>query len=322
MSRTAVAFAAVFAAACVSPLAAEAADWPTRPVRIISPASPGGASDTFARILAEHFGETFGQRFYVENRTGAGGLIGAAAAANAEPDGYTLVTSSIAYTVIAPSAATNPGFDPKRSFTHIAYIGGPPIAFVAHPSLGVRSVDDLRKFAERSGPVTYASPGVGTLGHLMTERFAQESGIRLQHIPNKGGATAVADVVSGTVNMASMTWSSASAQIRGGTVIPIAVTSGARLPEFPDVPTLKELGYDDLVATTWFGLSGPANMPPDIVQKLNRAVVAILDKPGVRERVKRDAIETLKMTPEEYTRFQASELDNWGPLAKKFVPTN
>ena len=322
MIRNALALAASIATACVSPLAANAADWPTRPVRIISPASPGGASDTFARILAEHFGEMFGQRFYVENRTGAGGLIGAAAAANAEPDGYTLVTSSIAYTVIAPSAAANPGFDPTRSFTHIAYIGGPPIAFVAHPSLGVRSVDDLKRLAERSGPVTYASPGVGTLGHLMMERFAQESGVRLQHIPNKGGATAVADVVSGTVNMASMTWSSAAGQIRGGTVIPMAVTSSARLPEFPDVPTLKELGYDDFVATTWFGLSGPANMPPEIVQKLNRAVIEILDRPAVRDRVKRDAIELKKMTPEEYTRFQASELENWGPLAKKFVQTN
>ncbi len=322
MTRTAIALAAALAATCASPPTASAADWPTRPVRIISPASPGGASDTFARILAEHFGEMFGQRFYVENRTGAGGLIGAAAAANAEPDGYTLVTSSIAYTVIAPSAAANPGFDPKRSFTHIAYIGGPPIAFVAHPSLGVRSMQDLVAHARRSGPVTYASPGVGTLGHLMAERLAQKADIRLQHIPNKGGATAVADVVSGTVSLASMTWSSAAGQIRGGTVIPIAVTASARLPEFPDVATLKELGYDDLVATTWFGLSGPANMPQEIVQKLNRAVVEILDRPAVLERVKRDAIETLKMTPEEYTRFQASELENWGPLAKKFVQTN
>lgn len=322
MTRPAVALALSLVTASLSPFAASAADWPTRPVRIISPASPGGASDTFARILAEHFGEMFGQRFYVENRTGAGGLIGAAAAANAEPDGYTLVTSSIAYTVIAPSAAANPGFDPKRAFTHIAYIGGPPIAFVAHPSLGVRSLQDLVEHARRSGPVTYASPGVGTLGHLMAERLAQKADIRLQHIPNKGGATAVADVVSGTVSLASMTWSSAAGQIRGGTVIPIAVTSSARLPEFPNVATLKELGYDDLVATTWFGLSGPANMPPDIVQKLNRAVVEILDKPAVRERTKRDAIETKKMTPEEYTRFQASELENWGPLAKRFVQTN
>jgi len=321
MIRTAVALVA-WLIACLSPAASPAADWPTRPVRIISPASPGGASDTFARILAEHFSEMFGQRFYVENRTGAGGLIGTAATANAEPDGYTLVTSSIAYTVIAPSAAANPGFDPMRSFTHIAYIGGPPIALVVHPSLGVRSVDELKQFAGRSGPVTYSSPGVGTLGHLMAERFAQKAGIRLQHIPNKGGATAVADVVSGTVNMASMTWSSALGQIRGGTVIPIAVTASARLPEFSSVPTLKELGYEDLVATTWFGLSGPAGLPKDIVEKLNRAVIEILDRPAVRERIQRDAIETRKMTAKEFTRFQASELEIWGPLAKQFVKAN
>jgi tripartite-type tricarboxylate transporter receptor subunit TctC len=322
MTRIALAFAALLTALCSLPLTATGADWPTRPVRIISPASPGGASDTFARILAENFGEMFGQRFYVENRTGAGGLIGAAAAANAEPDGYTLVTSSIAYTVIAPSAAANPGFDPMKSFTHIAYIGGPPIAFVVHPSLNVRSLADLSQHAQRSAPVTYASPGVGTLGHLMAERLGQRANIKLQHIPNKGGATAVTDVVSGTVNMASMTWSSAAGQVRGGTVIPIAVTASARLPEYPNVPTLKELGYDDLVATTWFALSGPAGLPKDIVDKLNRAVIEILDKPAVRERIKRDAIETRKMTPEEFTQFQASELANWGPLAKRFVQTN
>jgi tripartite-type tricarboxylate transporter receptor subunit TctC len=122
--------------------------------------------------------------------------------------------------------------------------------------------------------------------------------------------------------MASMTWSSAAGQIRGGTVIPLAVTASARLPEYPNVPTLKELGYDDLVATTWFGLSGPAGVPKDIVDKLNRAVIEILDKPAVREQIKRDAIETRKMTPEEFTQFQASELANWGPLAKRFVQTN
>src|SRR5690349_2205793 len=165
---------------------ASAADWPTKPVRIISPTSPGGASDTFARMLAEGFADMFGQRFYVENRVGAGGLIGVAAAANAEPDGSTLVISGIAYTVIAPAASANPGFHPMRDLTHIAYLGGPPIVFVVNPSIGVRSLGDLVEYARRSSTLNYGSPGVGTLGHFIAERFAREARVPMQHIPNRG----------------------------------------------------------------------------------------------------------------------------------------
>jgi tripartite-type tricarboxylate transporter receptor subunit TctC len=301
---------------------ASAADWPTKPVRIISPTSPGGASDTFARILAEGFGEMFGQRFYVENRVGAGGLIGVAAAANADPDGSTFVISGVAYTVIAPSASRNPGFDPMRDLTHVAYLGGPPIGFVVNPSSGIRSVADLAEYARRNGPVNYGSPGVGTLGHFIAERFSREAKIPMQHIPNKGGSSAMIDIVAGTVTLVSTAWSSALGQIRGGQVIPIAVSSDARLAEAPGVPTLKELGYPNLVATTWFSLSGPARLPRDVVEKVNRAVIQVLDRPAVRERIQRDAIETRSMSPEEITAFMASELQSWGPLAKQLAPQN
>src|SRR3954468_15541568 len=143
MKRIVVELAGVLMAMALLPLAASSAEWPSRPVRIISPASPGGASDTFARIIAERFGEKFGERFIVENRAGAGGLIGAAATANAEPDGYTIFTSAVAYVVIAPAASANPPFDAIRSFSHIAYIGGPPNVFVVNPSLGVKNMDEL-----------------------------------------------------------------------------------------------------------------------------------------------------------------------------------
>jgi tripartite-type tricarboxylate transporter receptor subunit TctC len=319
MKLISIAFAATLAAAGLCPLAAGAAEWPSRPVRIISPASPGGASDTFARIMAERFGEKFGERFIVENRAGAGGLIGAAAAANAEPDGYTLVTSAVAYVVIAPAASANPPFDTMRNFSHIAYIGGPPNVFVVNPSLGVKTMDDLLAHARQKGLLDYVSPGVGTLGHLLAERFGQEAKIKLQHIPNKGGATAMVDLVAGTVGFASMTWTSALAQIRAGQVIPIAVSSDERVPEFSGVPTLKELGFGSLVATTWFGLSGPAGLPKEIVQKINAAAIETMQLPAVRERLKRDAIETKAMTPEEYTAFVAAEVQKWGPLAKSLM---
>jgi tripartite-type tricarboxylate transporter receptor subunit TctC len=319
MNRIAVAFTAALATVCLSPLAAVSAEWPNRAVRIVSPASAGGTSDTFARILAERFGELFKERFFVENRAGAGGLIGAAAVANSEPDGHSLVISAVAYTVIAPSTSANPPFDPQKNFSHIAYIGGPPNVFVAHPSLGVKNMDELLALAKQKGMLDYVSPGVGTLGHMMAERFADEAKIKLQHIPNKGGATAMVDLVSGTVGLGSMTWSSALQYIRNGQVIPIAVSSENRLPEFPNVPTLKELGYPNLVATIWFGLSGPAGMPREVVQKVNKATIETLQLPAVRERLERDAIETKFMTPEEYTAFHAKEVEAWGPVAKRLL---
>ena len=249
-----------------------AADWPTRPVRIIAPSTPGGAADMFARLLCDHFSETFRERCFVENRAGAGGLIGTAATAQAAPDGYTLTTSSTAYHVIAPAVSANPGFDPIKDFTHIAYVGGPPNVFVVNPALGVRSLEDLVELGKRGAPVDYVSPGVGTLGHLLAEYFAQKAGIKLQQIMTKGASQALMDLVAGTVNVGTMTWTSALGQIRAGKVIPIAVSAGARLTEFPDLPTFRELGYEDLTAVSWFALSGPAGLPRDITGRLNEAV--------------------------------------------------
>ena len=193
----------VAAALTVGPFGslANAAEWPTRPVRIIAPATPGGAADTFGRILTDHLPDILGGRFFVENRAGAGGLIGAQATANAEPDGYTYVTSSVAYHAIAPAMSPNPGFHPLRDFTHIAYIGGPPNVFVVNPGLGVRSLKELMERARGGQPIDYVSPGVGTLGHLTAERFAQLAGIKLQHVPTRGGSQAMIDLVAGTVQL-------------------------------------------------------------------------------------------------------------------------
>jgi tripartite-type tricarboxylate transporter receptor subunit TctC len=297
---------------------ARAADWPTRPVRIVAPSTPGGAADLFGRLMADHLSDILKERFYVDNRAGGGGLIGAQIAARAEPDGYTFVTSSVAYHAIAPAASPNPGFDPIRDFTHIAYIGGPPTVFIVNPALNVRSLAALVARA-RAETLDFVSPGVGTLGHLMVEEFAQNAGIKLQHIPHKGSAQAMLDIIAGNVLFGAMTWSSAIAQIRAHNVIPIAVSSKARVPEFPDVPTLAELGYPDLVANTWYALSGPAGVPDDIVRKLNHAVAKVLELPDVRQRLDQDAVEREAMTPEELTTFVTHEVAKWGPIAKKFV---
>lgn len=316
-SVLALAVAAVAAATALPPPAA-ALDWPTRPVRIVAPSTPGGAADTFGRLLADQLSLVFPERFYVDNRAGGGGLIGAAITAHAEPDGYTFVTSSVAYHAIAPAVNPNPGFDPVKDFTHVAYLGGPPNVFIVNPKLGVRSLDELVRVA-RTRSLDYVSPGTGTLGHLLVEQFSRQAGITLQHIPHKGSAQAMMDLIAGNVLFGSMTWSSAHAHIRAGSVIPVAVSSVARLPDFPDVPTLKELGYPDLVAYTWYGLSGPAHLPEEITTRLNQAVVTLMALPEVRRRLSDDAIVTEPMSPQAFTAFMASEVAKWGPIAKRIA---
>jgi tripartite-type tricarboxylate transporter receptor subunit TctC len=318
MLRRHIRLAIVAAALALGASSAHALDWPTRPVRIVAPSTPGGAADLFARLLADHLTTILKQRFYVDNRPGGGGLIGAAFVAHAEPDGYTFVTSSVAYHAIEPAASQSPGFDPMRDATHIAYIGGPPDVFVVNPKLGVHSLPELVALAKTTS-LDFVSPGVGTLGHLLVEDFAHQAGIRLVHVPHKGSAQAMLDLLAGNVMFGSMTWSSALGQIRAGKVIPIAVSSKARVPDYPAVPTLAEQGYPDLVARTWFALSGPAGVPDEIVQKLNRAVGEVLDMPDVKQRLDQDAIEREPMTPAQVTAFVAGEVAKWGPIAKKYV---
>jgi tripartite-type tricarboxylate transporter receptor subunit TctC len=303
----------------VSTASAASGEYPTRPIRIIAPSTPGGVADTFARLLAEYLPPLLHQPVIVDNRPGAGGLIGAAAAARAEPDGYTLVTASIAYHVIAPAVSPNPPFDPIRDFTHVAFLGGPPNTFVVHPALKVESVKELIALARSGRPLDYVSPGVGTLGNLLFEDFAQKAGIAVQHIPHKGSSQAMTDLIAGNVMIGSMTLSSAVGQIRAGTVVPVAVSSGARVPEFPGVPTLQEQGFDDLVAMTWHALSGPAGLPEDVVRKLNHAVNAAWATPALRQRLADDAITAEPMSAQAVTAFVTDEVRKWGPIARRVM---
>jgi len=298
--------------------AAHALDWPTRPVRIVAPSTPGGAADLFARLMADKLSQVLHQRFYVDNRAGGGGLIGANIVAHAEPDGYTFVTSSLAYHVIEPAASANPGFDPMRDATHVAYIGGPPNVFIVSPALGVHSLTELIARA-RDKTLDFVSPGNGTVGHLLVEALAQKAGMKVQHIPHKGSAQAMLDLLAGNVLFGSMTYSSALGQIRAGKVIPLAVSSKARVAEYPNVPTLADSGYPDLVANTWYALSGPAGLPDEIVQKINRAVAEVLALPDVKKRLDDDAIEREAMTPAQVTKLFADETAKWAPIAKRFV---
>ena len=234
----------------------------------------------------------------------------------------------------SPATSPNPAYDPLRLFTHIAYLGGPPNVIVVHPSLGVKTFKQLLAAAKTgSGAVNYISPGPGTIGHLVPELLARKENLKFAHVTYKGAGQAMTDLVAGHVKMGSVTWSSALGQIRAGTVMPLAVSSARPMPEFPDVPTMKVMGYPDLlsttpwtwrvppdlVATTWFGFSGPAGVPKEIVSRLNAEIANALGAPAIRQRLEAEGIETEKMSAEEFTGFVASEIAKWTPVARSVV---
>ena len=308
---------AVLLALCV-PAAAQ--DWPAKSVRIVSPFAAGGSSDTVGRVIGESLSEKFGQQFVLENRGGAGGLIGSAQVASAPPDGYTFLISSIGTHVIAPLTSTKAAYDPVTNFTNVAYVGGPPIVIVVHPSLGVKSLRELVALLRKQRePLPYVSPGPGTLGHLVGEYWAERDKVRLAHVAYKGSGQAMNDLVAGHVKLGSLTWTAALGQMQGGTVIPIAVSSARRMPGFERVPTLRELGYRDMVVTTWFGFAGPANLPEAITQRMNDAIGAALDNPKVGGRLVSSGFELERMSPAVLSAFITDDLIKWAPLARRLI---
>jgi tripartite-type tricarboxylate transporter receptor subunit TctC len=296
---------------------AQAQQWPAKQARIVVPWPAGGSADIVGRLLADSLSTAFRQNFVVENRAGASGMIGSAVVAHADPDGYSFLISGMPSHIVAPASTPNPGFDPVKDFTHIAYVGGSPIVIVAHSSLGVKTLSELLTIARgRTEPMGYVSAGVGSLGNLVAEVWGAAEKIKLAHIPYKGGAQAVTDLVAGHVKLGSMTWSTAAGHIRTGTLVPLAVTSNTRMPDFPNVPTFKEAGHGDLTTTTWWAFSAPAKLPRDIAQKLNAEIAKALDTPNLRQKLVAEAIVTEKMSPEEFTAFVANEVRKWGPVAK------
>jgi tripartite-type tricarboxylate transporter receptor subunit TctC len=308
------------AAATLLPAAAGAEQWPERPVRIVVPFSAGGAADTLGRFCADALSAAFGKQFYVENKVGAGGLIATADVARAASDGYTLMVSGIPTHVLGPAMNQTTAFDPMRDFTHIAFFGGAPNAFVVHPAFGVRSLAEFMTRAKgESAGIEYVSAGVGTVGNWVAEYLAAKTNIKLVHVPYKGGANAVLDLIAGRVKVGMLTYSSVSGHIRAGSLVPLVVTASARLPQMPDVPTFRELDYPELVATTWFALSGPAGLPPDIVTRLNHEVVKAMDLPQMRKLIAQDAIETKAMSPGEVTQYFQGEIDKWQPVITRVM---
>jgi tripartite-type tricarboxylate transporter receptor subunit TctC len=297
------------------PAHASAQDWPTRPVRIVSPFAAGGTADILARMVADNFSSVFKQQFFVENRTGAGGAIGVQSVSTSPPDGYNLVLTNISMLVTIPVMNPKLTYHPIKDLTNIAYVAGAPVVIATNGPSGIKSLDQLVAFAKKQGkPLSYSSSGIGTNGHLLGESFGKLAKIDVVHIPYKGAAIGITDLIAGHINFGLPVLGSVASHLRSGALVPLAHSAGVRVPDYPDIPTLKELGYPDLTTTTWFSLSGPANMPRALAERLNREVAAMLKKPDIRERIQRDGMITEAMSIAEFDKFIAAETTRWKPV--------
>jgi len=292
-------------------------EWPARPVKIVVPFAPGGSADTLGRLVAQKLSEQLKENFVIENRGGAGGAVGSDLVAKAPPDGYTLVVSGIASHVIAPLLPQGTQYDPMKDFSHVALFGGPPAVLAVNPSVPAKNLKEFVALAKaKPGALSYGSPGNGTQGQLVAELFKRLAGIDLQHVPYKGASNAVTDMMAGHIPAVSTTLSTAAGQIRAGRARGLAISASARLPEYPDIPTFAESGYPDLVATVWFSLSGPAGLPPQIVERLNAEVRRALELSDVKEKLRHEGIAPNRLDAKEFTAFVADELRRWGPIVR------
>jgi tripartite-type tricarboxylate transporter receptor subunit TctC len=287
-------------------------EWPARPVRIVVPFAPGGSSDQLARLLAPELSAAFGQQFFVENRGGSSGAIGAAMVANAVADGYTLVNAGSGPHLTGPAVNSNIGYDPINDFTHIAMLAGDSYVLVANPTLGVKSIADLIRIG---GHLSSSSPGAGSLGHLILERFKRSAKLNIQHVP--GPNSGMQDVLGNHIPLTLTTLLTAGLQIRAGLVVPLAVTTTKRHPAYPDIPTFAEQGFPDVRGDTWFWLAGPSGLPHFVVQQLNQETRRIIKAPAMQEHIGKLSLLTQDLDPAGMSKFVKDEFAYWAPLAKQ-----
>jgi tripartite-type tricarboxylate transporter receptor subunit TctC len=308
---------ALVTGALMTATTAAADEWPSRPVRMVNTFAAGGTADVLTRLVADHLTTEFKQQFFVETRAGAGGAIGVQSVANSPPDGYNFALTNITHLVLMPISNPKLAYDPHRDLTNIAYVAGAPIMISVNSGSGVRTFKDFIAHANKTAePLTYSSSGVGSSGHLVGESFGQKAKIKVEHVPYKGASQGLMDLVAGHIFFSAQTVSSSAAQIRGGALTPIVHSHASRLPDFPDVPTFKEMGVD-LVATTWFTISGPAKLPQDIVQKMNREIVRAVSKPEVQQRLRQDGLVAETMSVEQLKQYIEAETARWKPVLEQ-----
>lgn len=307
---------ALGAAALLPGAALAQSDWPSKPIRLVVPYAPGGSSDTLGRLIAKHLQEAFKQNVVVENKAGAGGVIGSKEVAKTAPDGYTLVVSGIGSHVIAPVDNPN-AFDPMKDFTHIAMLGGPPLGMVVNAEQPMKDVKGFIAFVQgNAGGLSWGSPGQGTHGHLTGELFRQVNKLNMVHISYKGAGPAVTDLVGNQIPAAFMTLSSSNAHVDSGKLRLLAVSAAKRVTRYPDTPTLAELGYPQLTGTTWFSISGPPGMPKDVVDKLNAEIRRGLQTPALTKALAAESMETMDLDAAAFTRYVGAEIARWTPAVR------
>jgi tripartite-type tricarboxylate transporter receptor subunit TctC len=299
--------AASFAAAF--PARAQA-NWPNKPIRLVVPYAPGGSTDVVGRVIAEYLGQRLGQNIVVENRPGKGATIGTSQVAKAAPDGYTLLVSNISSLAVAPPLYGDLDYDPVTDFTHITLASFNPSVLVVNPNFAPKTLADYVAYAKANpDKLAFATSGPGSSNHILGTMLALKAGIKLVHIPYRGAGPAMQDTIAGTVPSMFDSLPSAAPHIKAGKVRALAVSGEQRNPSFPDVPTMKESGYPDLVSYSWFGLSGPAKLPAPIVERLAREMQVVLKEPDVIKRWQEIGAESSTMTPVEYTAFVKNELE-------------
>ncbi len=306
--------AAAVLLALATPVVAQ--DYPTKPVRIIVPFPPGGSNDLAARVIATQLSERLGKQFLVENRGGAGGVVGTELVAKSAPDGYTLLITSIAGTVTPWLYKLS--FEPVTSFTPVSILLSVPTVLVVHPDLPVKSTKELIAMAkEKPGQLQYASSGIGASLHLAGELFKVMASVDILHVPFRGAGPAMIDVVGGHTKVAFGSVPSAMGHIRANRVRALGVGELKRIAALPDVPTIDEAGIPGYAAGNWIGLVAPAGTPPAVVARLHNEIQAILDTPEAQKAFANEGADVVRMSSAEFGAFMRSELAKWGKVVKE-----
>jgi tripartite-type tricarboxylate transporter receptor subunit TctC len=294
--------------------------YPSKPVRMIVPFAPGGASDFVARIISPRLGELLGQSIVIENKPGASGNIGMEAAAKAAPDGYTIYLGNIGTIAINPAVFHDLAVTPQKDFVAITELADVPSILIANPSLPVNTVAELVALAKaKPGELNFASPGSSTLNRLEMEQFMKLAGVKIVHIPYKGGAgPAVTGMLGGETQVMFVTLSSAISFVQAGRLKALALSTTQRIDALPQVPTMIESGYPDMVSSSWQGMFVPAGTPRPIVEKLYAALIATMATPEVAQRFAAGGVNVVtSKTPEEFGAFVAAETARWGKVVKE-----
>jgi tripartite-type tricarboxylate transporter receptor subunit TctC len=309
-----LACAVLFGLTVISIAHAQTSKWPERPVRMIVPLAPGGGTDIIARLFASRLSMEFGQQFIVDNRSGAGGTVGAEIVVRANPDGYTLITVPASYA--ANAALYKLSYDPVKGIAPVGMITTGPLMLTVHPSVPATSLKEFIAYA-RAKPraLNFGSSGSGSFSHLAAELFRQMSATDIVHIPYKGAGLVLIDLLSGQIQLFFASGPSSGAHIRAGRLRALAVTTAQRSPALPDLPAIGEVlpGY---AADFWFGMWAPAGTPKEIVSRLNQALVRILKQPEVLERLRTDGYDPVGSTPEEFARIVARDIATWSKVVK------